>query len=307
MATTPKEIKDVNIRYHDLAAASYDSKWGIDFDSVGMEQTTAKMRRALGYTPRRFKNALEIGAGTGYFSLNLTQAGVIGNLTATDISPGMVKILEKNANRIAVPVETAVCEASELPFESNSFDLVLGHAILHHLPNLNRCFKEFYRVLKPGGTIVFCGEPSAVGDRIAAVPKKVGATLGPAWRVAVQAKPREEKRRGRSSKEIDHLEQFVDVHAFTPGQVEELANRAGFQQVRVTGEELVANVFGWLARSLEASADPESIPYAWRQFAFRWYMALQKIDQAALEDRLPASIFYNLLISAKKPARRRRK
>jgi hypothetical protein len=41
---------------------------------------------------------------------------------------------------------------------------------------------------------------------------------------------------------------------------------------------------------------------AWRMYAFRGYVALQKVDRALLEGRLPAQIFYNLMIGARKPA-----
>jgi hypothetical protein len=42
------EIRDVNTRYHDVAAGSYDSKWGIDFGSVGQGQVLGKLRKLLG-------------------------------------------------------------------------------------------------------------------------------------------------------------------------------------------------------------------------------------------------------------------
>ena len=42
------EIRDVNTRYHDVAAAGYDSKWGIDFGSVGQAQVVGKLRKLLG-------------------------------------------------------------------------------------------------------------------------------------------------------------------------------------------------------------------------------------------------------------------
>ena len=75
---SPDRIKEVNERYHDVAAASYDSKWGIDFGEIGQEQVTGKLRKALGRWPEApFGDALEIGAGTGYFSLNLLRAGAI--------------------------------------------------------------------------------------------------------------------------------------------------------------------------------------------------------------------------------------
>ena len=75
----------------------------------------------------------------------------------------------------------------------------------------------------------------------------------------------------------------------------------GFEDIRVQGEELLANMYGWILRSLESSADPEDVPLAWRRFAFRSYIALQKVDVALLEPRLPAQLFYNLVLSARKP------
>ena len=58
------------------AAAEYDAKWGIDFGPIGQRQVRAKLAKALGGWPARpFGDALEIGSGTGYFSLNLLQLG----------------------------------------------------------------------------------------------------------------------------------------------------------------------------------------------------------------------------------------
>src|ERR1700704_2404649 len=95
---TADDIRDVNTRYHDVAAASYDSKWGIDFGSVGQAQVLGKLGKLLGaHLNRGFERSLEIGAGTGYFSLNLLQAGVVKEATCTDISPGMVHTLSANA------------------------------------------------------------------------------------------------------------------------------------------------------------------------------------------------------------------
>jgi hypothetical protein len=77
--------------------------------------------------------------------------------------------------------------------------------------------------------------------------------------------------------------------------------RAGFTQVSVRGEELVANLFGWFNRALEATADPAGVPMFWRQYAYHGYLMLQRLDERVLEPRLPASIFYNLLLTARKP------
>jgi ubiquinone/menaquinone biosynthesis C-methylase UbiE len=299
---SPEHIKDVNTRYHDAAAEEYDAKWGIDFGDVGQEQVRLKLVKALGGRDGRcFGDALEIGSGTGYFSLNLVQLGVIERLTATDISPGMLKRLAATAEALGVAdVTTVATEAEQLPFADESFDLVFGHAVLHHIPDLDRAFAEFRRVLRPGGTIAFAGEPSRYGDRLAALPKRTGMLLAPAWRRLVgagaRAVPEAEQSNGHA------LESEVDVHAFAPADLRRLLRESGFEDRHVGGEELLANAWGWGLRTVESSAEPDSVSWGWRSFAFRSYIALQKVDTRLLEPRLPAELFYNLLVSARKPA-----
>src|SRR4051812_2820794 len=186
---TAGEILDVNRRYHDVAAQEYDAKWGISFGEVGIQQVLGKVSKLLGSPPGPFGRSLEIGAGMGYFSLNMLQAGVGGEAGCTDISPGMLETLDANAQRLGLDVTTAAGGAAALPFEDESFDLVFGHAVLHHLPALDRSFAEFHRVLRPGGTLFFAGEPSRQGDRIAAVPKRAAWRLSPAWRAALRVPP----------------------------------------------------------------------------------------------------------------------
>jgi SAM-dependent methyltransferase len=305
---TAEEIRDVNTRYHDVAAGHYDHKWGIDFGGPGLHQVSGKVRKALGADrmPAHpgglpiYSRALEIGAGTGYFTLNMLRAGLIGEATCSDISPGMLSTLRANAERLGLKVKTEPADAERLPFANGSFDLVFGHAVLHHIPDLQRAFGEFARVLAPGGTILFAGEPSRYGDRLAGVPKRAAGALAPLWRRAISARPAPPAEGGAPDAT---LEGFVDVHAFSPGELSSAARSAGFQDVRVTGEELLANWFGWVNRTLEATADPFDVPWAWRQYAYRGYLLLQELDRRLLESRLPPAIFYNLMIAAQKPAR----
>ena len=300
---SPDRIKDVNERYHDVAAASYDSKWGIDFGDVGQAQVTGKLRKALGRVPDwPFGDALEIGAGTGYFSLNLLQAGLIERATATDISPGMLATLEENASRLGLDVRTAAAEAETLPFPEESFDLVFGHAVLHHIPDLKGAFSEFGRVLRPGGTVAFCGEPSRYGDILAAIPKRTALLAAPLWRRAMGAGQRNHYPDAEANGQS--LEAEVDVHAFSPGDLERFCAAADLDDVRVRGEELLASIHGWTVRTLEATAEPDEVPWAWRSFAFRSYLLLQRLDNQVLEPHLPPQLFYNLLLAASKPERR---
>jgi SAM-dependent methyltransferase len=301
MSRTAEKIRAANVRYHDLAAEHYDSKWGITYGEVGRAQVLGKLRKALGREPGVFDRGLEIGAGTGYFTLNLMRAGVLREAVATDISPGMLSALSASASELYLPVETRECEASSLPFEDDAFDIVFGHAVLHHLPDLAGAFREFRRVLRPGGVVAFCGEPSRHGDRISALPKRGAMAMAPLWRALMGASPRPSSN-GAGRSEEDRLEGVVDVHAFTPGELTGHVRAAGLEEIRVSGEELAASLFGWVNRTLEATAEPTEVPWAWRVYAYRGYLLLQRLDRSLLEPRLPPALFYNLLVSARAPA-----
>jgi SAM-dependent methyltransferase len=299
---TADEIRDVNTRYHDVAAATYDAKWGIDFGDVGQSQVLGKISKLLGDEIRRgYRRGLEIGAGTGYFSLNLLQAGVLEHATCTDISPGMVATLAANARRLGLDVRAARADAESLPFADDSFDLVFGHAVLHHLPDLGRAFAELHRVLRPGGRILFAGEPSRIGDRLARVPKRGASLLAPAWRALLNLSPAAAAGNDANEAEDHALENCVDIHAFAPGELSAFARRVGFSAVQVRGEELLANWFGWLNRGLEGTAKAADIPYLWTSYAYHGYLLLQRVDGRLLEPYLPPAIFYNLLLTARKP------
>ena len=302
----PERILDVNRRYHDAVAGEYDAKWGIGFGEVGRDQVLGKVGKLLGARPGPYGRALEIGAGTGYFSLNLMSAGVIGEAVCTDLSPGMLAALERNAAELGLKVDTVACDAAALPFRDGSFDLVIGHAVLHHLPDLERSFREFARVLVAGGTLFFAGEPSLYGDRASSIPKRVALRISPLWRRAVRARPAGAGDNGAAPASGggggQELEPEVDVHAFTPDVLAAAAGAAGLEQVRVRGEELLASWFGWFNRTLEASAEQSDIPWTWIRYAYNGYLALQRVDRALLEPRLPPAIFYNLMVAARKPS-----
>ena len=261
--TTDAEIRDANVRYHDDAAGAYDAKWGIQFGPVGAGQVLGKLGKALGGEVGRYGDALEVGAGTGYVALNLLLSGHVERAVCTDIAPGMLEVLAGNAERLGLAgrVRTEVTDAERLPFADGSFDLVVGHAVLHHLPDLERAFAEFHRVLRPGGVVVFAGEPSRVGDRIASYPKRAAYRAAPLWRRVVRA--REAVHPGNHGDADPGLEQVVDVHAFTPADLEQRARAAGLTGVRVVGEELLASWFGWTNRTLESTAEPDSVPWLW--------------------------------------------
>ena len=104
---------------------------------------------------------LEIGCGTGIFTKEIAKHKV--NLIAIDISPELL-----DDARINVPsnnVQFQIENAYELSFADNSFDSIIASSVLHHL-EIENAIKEFYRVLKPGGTAIF-SEPNMMNPQIA--------------------------------------------------------------------------------------------------------------------------------------------
>ncbi|HEX8497399.1 MAG TPA: class I SAM-dependent methyltransferase, partial [Actinomycetales bacterium] len=161
-----KDTKLAQVLYHDWEAQSYDEKWSISFDQRCIDYARDRFVAVAGpgATSGRYGEALEIGAGTGFFSLNLKQAGIIDQVHVTDLSPGMVAAAERNAERLGFTVRGQVADVEQLPYGDDSFDLVVGHAVIHHVPDVEQALREVLRVLRPGGRFVIAGEPTTVGS-----------------------------------------------------------------------------------------------------------------------------------------------
>jgi ubiquinone/menaquinone biosynthesis C-methylase UbiE len=159
--------KLANVLYHDWEAGTYDEKWSISFDQRCIDYARDRFVHVAGNGGWPYAKSLELGCGTGFFTLNLKLAGVIDEGHVTDLSPGMVEVAQRNARGLGFEVEGRVADAERLPYDDDTFDIVIGHAVLHHIPDLDLAFAEILRVLKPGGRFVFAGEPTEHGDYVA--------------------------------------------------------------------------------------------------------------------------------------------
>ena len=99
---------------------------------------------------------LDVGAGTGL--LALAAAPRVAHVTALDVSPAMCERLETKRRRLAVEnVEVLVGSATELPLADGTVDVVVSNYCFHHLSDAEkaRALAEIWRVLRPGGRLVF--------------------------------------------------------------------------------------------------------------------------------------------------------
>jgi len=294
--------KLANVLYHDWEAQTYDSKWSISFDERCIDYARGRFEHVAGRSGWPYPTALEIGCGTGFFLLNLTQAGVLVDGSVTDISPGMVAAAVANAEALGLSVSGRVADAESLPYADDSFDLVVGHAVLHHIPDVELAFREVLRVLKPGGRFVFAGEPTCRGE---VVPRLLSRLT---WEVATRASrlPGLANRWARSRQELTAssraaaLESVVDLHTFDPGDLARMAARAGAVDVRTVTEEFTAAWFGWPVRTFEAAVNPDRLGWGWAMFAYRGWQRLSAVDHAVLARVVPAQLFYNVCITGTK-------
>ena len=101
----------------------------------------------------RGKDVLDYGCGHGMAAIVLARRGAL--VTGFDLSPGYVAEAKRRAAANEVEAHFQVANAEHLPFPDSSFDAIWGCAILHHL-DLHQAGLEIRRVLRPGGTAVFC-------------------------------------------------------------------------------------------------------------------------------------------------------
>ena len=227
-----------------------------------------------------YDRALELGCGTGFFLLNLIQAGVARRGSVTDLSPGMVKVATRNGQSLGLDIDGRVADAEGIPYDDDTFDLVVGHAVLHHIPDVELSLREVIRVLKPGGRFVFAGEPTTVGNAYA----RTLANL--TWNVTIRAM----KLPGlgswrRPQAELDEnsraaaLEWIVDLHTFDPSDLEKMATNAGAVEVRTATEEFTAAMLGWPVRTFESTVPPGKLGLGLGQ------VRVQQLDDAELGGR----------------------
>lgn len=297
---TALDPKTANIRYHDAAAESYDGKWAISFDERSLAYVRERAERML---PRdRYGSVLEIGSGTGFFLLNLWQAGYVEEAHATDISPKMLQVCAESARRIGCDLRVRVADAERLPYDDGSFDLVTGHAFLHHIPDPAASLREMLRVVRPGGAVLIAGEPTRAGDRIAGVAKRVahrGFALADRL-VGGLRRPSDPPPSTDAERALRDLEFAVDLHTFEPAEVAAWARDAGFARVRTETEELVSGIFGWAVRTIESQARADLLGPRWAEFAYRTWLRLYRLDEV-LYRVVPHRLFYNLLLYAERP------
>ncbi|MEJ2870391.1 methyltransferase domain-containing protein [Actinomycetospora sp. OC33-EN08] len=192
--TTDRDIDDVSRTWTKLGGE--DPMWAVltdkgkdrnrwspdEFLATGVSEVEGVLARleALGLRPGR-ERALDFGCGAGRLSHGLARGG-FGEVLGCDISPTMLakarEIVPDDACRFVQVVGTDLAAV-----ESDSVDLVYSCRVLQHMPPAlaHGYIREFWRVAKPGGVVVFQmpTRPSAslAGRVLSALPVPIARML----------------------------------------------------------------------------------------------------------------------------------
>ncbi|EUA33914.1 putative methyltransferase [Mycobacterium xenopi 3993] len=253
------DSKLAQVLYHDWEAENYDEKWSISYDQRCVDYARHCFDAVVPDEEIRvlpYDRALELGCGTGFFLLNLIQSGLRG----------------------AVRLPTCRRAWSRSPpatgghWDSTS---TVGSPTLRAFPTTTthstwwsdtRCCTTSRR------SSCRCARPSACcAGRAVRVRRRADHRRRPLRAHVIHADLADHHQCHqaaglggwrRPQAELDEssraaaLEALVDLHTFTPGELERMATNAGAVDVRSTTEEFSAAMLGWPLRTIEAAVPP---------------------------------------------------
>jgi ubiquinone/menaquinone biosynthesis C-methylase UbiE len=171
------EVKQQVAAHWDRRAAHFDEDLG---HSIRTAAERAAWDRILDLTlpAADALEALDIGCGTGFLSLELAFLG--HRVTGVDFAPSMIAQARKKAAERHAVIRYEEADAELLPFAAASFDIAVSRHLLWTLPHPERAMDEWIRVLRPGGRLIVVDSPSpesldnarrspeyaAIGDRL---------------------------------------------------------------------------------------------------------------------------------------------
>jgi tocopherol O-methyltransferase len=170
-----QEIKE----FYDASSDLWESVWGehmhhgyygedgnykLDRRQAQIDLIEELLKWSGDYTDRPPQNILDVGCGIGGSSLYLAEK-FGAQVTGITLSPVQANRARERARvaGLAAKADFQVANALEMPFADNSFDLVWSLESGEHMPDKVKFLQECYRVLKPGGKLIFvtwCHRPT---------------------------------------------------------------------------------------------------------------------------------------------------
>ena len=144
-------VKQQVAAHWDRRAAHFDADFG---HSIATPAERAAWDRIMDLVlaGRAALDALDVGCGTGFLSLELAKRS--HRVTGIDLAPAMLDMARQKAAEAGLDIRFETGDAEQAPFPAASFDLVISRHVLWTLPHPEAAIEDWIRVLRPGGRLV---------------------------------------------------------------------------------------------------------------------------------------------------------
>lgn len=123
-----------------------------ELNSKKRDLWTDEIKSSLNEINDKKLKILDIGTGTGFFAIILTSLG--HDVTGIDLSENMIINAKETSKSLGYNINFKVMDAQNLDFEDNSFDIIISRNLTWTLPNVEKAYREWYRVLKKDGKLL---------------------------------------------------------------------------------------------------------------------------------------------------------
>ncbi len=120
-----------------------------------LERALTDLQHLMGTQPHAYPVVADVGCGFGRSLPKLHARFTPQRLIGMDIDPEMLAASAAETSRANIPAEFLCCSSSNISLDDNTVDLLFCHQTFHHLIDQERAIAEFFRVLKPGGVLLF--------------------------------------------------------------------------------------------------------------------------------------------------------
>lgn len=138
--------------YWDLRSDGYSDSIHMELSGAAGDHFRQLFREIL--PASRKLQCLDMGCGPGFFTLLLSAQG--HRVTSADYSPMMLEYTRRNCAEMGYEAHTVRADAQHLPFSDASFDFVCSRNLVWNLEFPDSAYREWFRVLKPGGRLLIC-------------------------------------------------------------------------------------------------------------------------------------------------------
>jgi len=166
---------------------------------------------------RTGKKALEAGCGPGAYIKPLLLLGY--DVSAIDQSEGMVEQARQNIEgELSERVTLGVSGIESISFPDECFDIITNVAVLMYVPDDAKPVREFYRLLKPGGTLIITVDNKKDLADMIDIPMRLRGIM---HRIRGNKAP-------QADKKPDHLHSEAEPRCYSPSELRALLEAAGF-------------------------------------------------------------------------------